>query len=158
MTERERMALLEACSKEFRAEHCFEGPMIHEPKRDGIPRKAEPRHWLFVKLNHFRLVRPQDSLDSKWVSWVYGQRSDGELFQVTIAFPEKFEPLKGDRMAFVSTTLANAWHSFDRFKNCSCAIIGSELTDELDSEGERRTRLIFSPCEIHHPTAVEQPA
>lgn len=49
----------------------------------------------------------------------------------------------------MDTKLANAWYSFDRYRDCSCGIVGYELTEELDSEGERYSRPILSPCETH---------
>lgn len=147
MTERERIALLDFCTQKFQSEHCYVGrAQIGAPpgKRNNLT--PANRIWSSVGFSGFK----QDSMEYRLSAVINGQRSDGQMFAVVFHLPGDFDP-EGDRVAFVEAKIKKAYGMFDSYKDCSCGVIGHELTNEKDSDGDYIYQPIYSPCSTHPP-------
>lgn len=150
MTERERIALLDFCTQKFQADHCFVGrSVINPPPIKRVPLNPAKRVWAGIGFSGFK----QDPTEPYWVAHISGQRSDGQMFHMTIPLPADFEP-DGDRVQYVDSKIKEAYGKFDSYKDCSCGIIGHERTDEKDNDGDYIFRPIYSPCS-EHPVITE---
>jgi hypothetical protein len=150
VTERERIALLDFCTQKFQAEHCFVGrATIGAPPVRRVPLMPAKRMWASIGFSGFKL----DYSDNELIAVMNGQRSDGQMFAVTIPLPAEFEP-EGDRVEYVNAKIKEAFGELDAYKDCSCGIIGYEKTEEKDDDGDYLFRSICSPCE-QHPVVIE---
>ena len=148
MTERERIALLDFCTQKFQAEHCFVGrAQISAPPIRRVPLIPTKRSWAGIGFSGFK----PDPGEPCWVAQINGQRSDGQMFAITMVLPADFEP-EGDRVKYVDAKIQEALEKFQTYKDCACGIIGHDKTEEKHFDGDNLFRSIAAPCELNQPS------
>ena len=89
--------------------------------------------------------------EEEYAGTIWGQRSDGQLFCVVIKVSHKLarEMEAVNLVGYVESKFKTAMDLFRGYKDCSCGIIGYELTEELNEDGDPIEVPIYSPCETH---------
>ena len=151
MTDSERRALLDYCTNEFQAHFCFikSGMVSASPANPNRqPLQPAKRQWASIGFSGFK----EDPEEQVYTSKIVGQRSDGQTFFALLPLPFDFTP-EGDRKEWLMRKLSNCLSLLEKFRDCSCGIIGHEKTEDKDEDGDFIFRQITSPCETHPDTS-----
>ncbi len=147
MTDDIRIALMnrEACPVKV----IQDGELLPEPKHDRTPLNPEKRTFGYMEFTGFHLAANVPAA----VAYIWGQRSDGQFFEVCITVDSKIMRQSSPEAlsSLVREQFSRAMNLFQSYKDCSCGLIGYELSETEGSDGYRMQVPVYSPCEQHRP-------